>query len=840
MSISPTFSCSTNPTSSLTPSFSSEKSNPKAQNIQNQITSLISIELYHLDTDEIASNYNSLFPEQTESQSDFIKSLCRTISNVKKATISSVNSFLSDNAKSIKINDNYLSAFNAILMEVKTFIKLSKVKFKQINETLQLLNLNLNSLSEYVKMGKISYALDKIGKIDEIKGTFQNSAFSLEEQQNKFYDSIKLIFQKNKIELSLNIVNTNSFQNTNNNSTTNNASIFKAKTFLSHYTTNHKRNHSKANGINDLSAHIRQFSANKKTIMNTSINNETNFLSHSIDNVKNIKKNLSPMTFSNQNNTITNSNELINKNQNDSVSLYKKKNKEYLATIERLKASLKNETEAKNALHSEISKLKQQILISYSTANTKSSNKVQTAQKEIQLNSLSTKITKVIEMVVSFSYSMNTLRDSLFKKKSNVIDPKNDYNKLRAKLVQISNDLINAGKNISKYYDSVEESLNQSTSNNSNIENSFNGKASKLELYETLLKQNSELKEENNELREQNQQLSNKIITFRNDDVKKCEKNVCNTITSEHDNYDKIVEENKMLKSQLSSMMLLNKNENCKQDENFNNENFALKKELFDIKKKTMNEITELKQTISKQKNEIAFLQSTKENKDECDFKLLKEQYEKNLSEIKQTYTDIVNDKNQSIEKLTKDNITLNTEINELKEKVANFETDYRKQKIVYESSISNLKNEKVSLELKLKNVTNDSSGNVVNNNDNEYEDKIKKLNAFIENQKIQIKHLNEIIISKDKIFETINSNSSNATNSDTIEQLQNKLLEDSRTINKLKQEINEKNNQIALITDNHQNDLNELNTSIILLKSKIAKLQEENISLSYSQRSQA
>ena len=93
--------------------------------------------------------------------------------------------------------------------------------------------------------------------------------------------------------------------------------------------------------------------------MNTSINNETNFLSHSIDNVKNIKKNLSPMTFSNQNNTITNSNELINKNQNDSVSLYKKKNKEYLATIERLKASLKNETEAKNALHSEISKLKQ-------------------------------------------------------------------------------------------------------------------------------------------------------------------------------------------------------------------------------------------------------------------------------------------------------------------------------------------------------------------------------------------------------------------------------------------------------------------------------------------------
>ena len=65
------------------------------------------------------------------------------------------------------------------------------------------------------------------------------------------------------------------------------------------------------------------------------------------------------------------------------------------------------------------------------------------------------------------------------------------------------------------------------------MENSFNTKPStnKTELYETLLRQNTELKEENNELREHNQQLTNKIITFRNDDVKKCEKNVFNTIT---------------------------------------------------------------------------------------------------------------------------------------------------------------------------------------------------------------------------------------------------------------------------------------------------------------------
>ena len=808
MSISPTFSISTNPTSSLTSNLSPEKIPFKSPNLQSQLTSLISMELYHIDTDEITSNFNSLFPDQNSSQSNFILKLCETISNVKKSTINSLNSFFNDNMNKLKINEDYLNALNNSFEAIRTYIKLSKIKFKQINDGMQSLHANVNTLSDYVKMGKVSFALDKIAKIDEIKKSFHNNIYALEEQQTKFYDNIRFIYQKNKIDFNINN-NVKSSNNTNSNSNNgngickengnNSTTILKAKSFLSNYSSNN--NKSKGKKVNNVASkfvhHSRQLSANKTSIPSDTIfvNNSTdsNFLSHSIDRVKNIKQNLYTKNEEEKTNFNTITYNSRNDN-NDSLFFYQKKAKEQSSTIEKLKISLKNETDAKISLQSEIAKLKQQILITYSSSKSKSLNRSNNQPpKEIDINSLSTKLTKVIDMVVSFSYSMNTLRDSLFKKKSNIIDPKNDYNKLRARLVQISNDLLNVGKNVNKYYESVEENLNLSSNMNSNatprisIHQEFvGGESREVGRYESLLKENNELKEENNSLREHNQQLANKIITFRNDNVKKSDlnQNIFSMLSNERENFAKLIEENKNLKSQLSTQLLLNSNYG--------------------------------------DRNEYV--------SDEEQFKLLKEAYEKNLNEIKETFANIIKDKNETIEKMTKETIELNIEINELKEKVANFETEYRKQNILYESSLSNLKNEKMSLELQIKNLIGSKEGKGEENNE-EKDIKIKKLNAFIENQKIQIKHLNEIIVSKDKIFETINSNinekNENNFNQEEVEELKN-------MISKLKDEINEKNKQIHLITENHQNDLNELNTSIILLKSKIAKLQEENISLSY------
>ena len=47
--------------------------------------------------------------------------------------------------------------------------------------------------------------------------------------------------------------------------------------------------------------------------------------------------------------------------------------------------------------------------------------------------------------------------------------------------------------------------------------------------------------------------------------------------------------------------------------------------------------------------------------------------------------------------------------------------------------------------------------------------------------------------------------------------------------IDKLESEIKVKNEQIILLTKNHENDLKELNLAIEMLKQKIAELEEEN-----------
>ena len=56
---------------------------------------------------------------------------------------------------------------------------------------------------------------------------------------------------------------------------------------------------------------------------------------------------------------------------------------------------------------------------------------------------------------------------------------------------------------------------------------------------------------------------------------------------------------------------------------------------------------------------------------------------------------------------------------------------------------------------------------------------------------------------------------------------------EDKEKIKKMENEINIKNKQIILLTQNHENDLKELNLAIEMLKHKIIQLEEENNSLS-------
>ena len=101
----------------------------------------------------------------------------------------------------------------------------------------------------------------------------------------------------------------------------------------------------------------------------------------------------------------------------------------------------------------------------------------------------------------------------------------------------------------------------------------------------------------------------------------------------------------------------------------------------------------------------------------------------------------------------------------------------------------------------------------------------------------IQIENLNNENEDKENKKENINSNIINNDLNEEIISLKQKNENLEIIVENLNKQIEEKNNHINIITKNHQEDLNELNASIMVLKTKIAQLQEENESLSYSQR---
>ena len=133
----------------------------------------------------------------------------------------------------------------------------------------------------------------------------------------------------------------------------------------------------------------------------------------------------------------------------------------------------------------------------------------------------------------------------------------------------------------------------------------------------------------------------------------------------------------------------------------------------------------------------------------------------------------IIESKNQKI-------ISYEKEIETLKEENNKLKNECRKDKILSEAEVNSLKNQKIELQCLLEQGGGSSNTllnmtNISSNNDN---------------------------IDKERII-------------------------------KLENEIKIKNKQIMLLTQNHENDLKELNLAIEMLKQKISQLEEENTCLS-------
>ena len=714
MSVSPKFFTNT-PKKNIS---TINKTIDKNEEFSRQVTALISIELSRIDEEDIKNGINSLFVNQTEEQSIFIKGLLDKINNVKINIINKVKDFIIQNSNISNFNlDKNDYNDNSIINELKNLQKNMKIKQKQLNDCLSLsLNNSINQLSNYITLDKKDKALDKINKFDKIINELNTIVKGIENLQNKTIENI-LGKSINNTKSNNNTINNNKLRNYSrspikfNTTTDNQLKLKKTSSFIRY------NNHSK--NISPL---------NNRNFYNDIISNKT------VNNISNI------MTDSSLNKS-TNSSFNLDNNIN-----YKKKIKEKNFEIENLKNQLLKEKENKNKLLNELTKLKFNKKLSITKIN------------NIDYDSINSKINKLTEMVINFSYSMNNLRDSIYKKSTNNNESKNVFTKLKNKLISLVNETETLNKNLLSLGVNLKENLEKENEENKKkeIDNTQKIKSSNLN--------NSLSKSEKN---------TNNIYN-----------NITLNSTSNCD-IEKIIAENKNLKAQIASQILLRSPKSNNEKEKLNeNEIISLK-----------NQIKKLQIELNEKNKEIDIINDNKINEY---FNNLKENYQKNIKNIKSTYEQIIKEKENENNILNENNNEFEKEVYELRANLLKISNEYRTKHILIETKINTLENEKKNLEIQIENLNNENEDKEnkkdnINTNNNDFNEEIISLKQKNENLEIIVENLNK--------------------------------------------QIEEKNNHINIITKNHQEDLNELNASIMVLKTKIAQLQEENESLSYSQR---
>jgi hypothetical protein len=266
---------------------------------------------------------------------------------------------------------------------------------------------------------------------------------------------------------------------------------------------------------------------------------------------------------------------------------------------------------------------------------------------------------------------MNNLRDSIYKKSISNLESKSFFTKLKNKLVSLVNETENLNKNLLILGANIKENLEK--------ENEENKKKETIEITKP---------------------------TNLNNNLNKSEKNtnnIYNNITlNNNSNYDieKIIAENKNLKAQIASQILLRSPKNEKEK---NNEN-----EILFLK----NQIKKLEIQINEKENQINVIKDNLLNES---FLNLKEDYKKNLSLIQKNYEDIIQEKENENNILNDYNNEYEKEVLELRKNLLKITNENRTKNILIEARINNLENEKKNLEIQINNL------NIINNNNNKY-----------------------------------------------------------------------------------------------------------------------
>ena len=649
-------------------STSPKRTQLKDQIIQ-QLSTLISLELNKIDSRDIEAKFSIYFNlNENDEAYIYIQSLCSKITETKKEINNKLKNYLNHNINALienisEQNNNNISIINnssdnditlknkykQILKEIKTLNNNSRIKFKKLYDNLSNeYDKILSTIYDYIQKGNTKLILDRLNRVEQLKNDVLFDVTSIENIQNKFTDSIK------------NIMNINTNQNNNNKQ----KGLNRTKTG---YFTFHKNNNKSLNI--DLNYIKNDFKLNKNKFDISNLNNM-----HTITG-KELYKN----------------NHIINKEENDLVKVYIIKLKEKKNEIEKLKQQLLQEKENKTKVINELNKLQFSNNMSLSIKNSQKN----LTQKE--------KFNKLIEMIIGFTYSMNTLRNNLYQKTISHIDAKNIYGKLKTKLIQLIDEVPSIKNSLMNPQESNEDLIGE----NNNINN-------------TDIKP---IKEENE---------NSQIFTDR----------------------EKEFNENKIGGNIVNNNITLNTVPNYNMQINLIE---ALKKQINELKKIIMEKDKELEEkrnnSIKTQKEELSNIINNNT---------------KNIEQLKTTYQILIDDKDNRIKELEEEIISYEKEIDTIKEENDKLKNNSRKDKILSEAEVNNLKNQKIELQCLLEHGGSNNSLMNINNKD--------------------------------------------------------------ENLKKIENELNIKNKQIILLTQNHENDLKELNLSIEILKQKILQLEQEKI----------
>ena len=692
----------------------------KDQIIQ-QLSTLISLELNKIDSKDIETKLSIYFNlEENPDAKSYIQSLCQNITDIKRTINFKSKNFLNHNINAlienindennnIKINnssnnnDNDITIknkFKSILKEIKALNNNSRIKFKKLYDNLSNeYDKILSTVYDYLQKNNTKLVIDRLNRVEQLKNDVLFDVTSIENIQNKFTDSIKNIINKNLID-KLNENNNIKNENKNNNFR---HSLGRTKTG---YFAFHKNN--------------------KNLNLDYNLTNSDN----------NLYAKLSKNKFNNNMNTISVSDFNNNKDENECVKVYKIKLKEKKNEIEKLKQQLQQEKENKNKAINELNKLQYSNKMLLSIKN---------SQKDLTIGE---KFNKLTEIIIGFTYSMNNLRNNLYEKKISHIDAKNIYGKLKTKLISLIEEVSSLKNNLINDTHNKKEELEEDLNDNNSIENNTEIKTIKEENENSIIftdrdkdfNQNNEDNNNFNNNNNTNQTLGNIV----NNNI------TLNTLPNY--NIQVLLEENKNLRNQLSQKTL---NTSEYSDKSLIE---SLKKQILELKKiiKEKDGLLEEKSnnSIKSQKEELSNIINNNT---------------KNMEQLKQTYQILIDDKDNRIKELEEEIISYEKEIDKIKEENDKLKSECRKDKILSEAAVNNLKNQKIELQCLLE----QKGGN----------------NIFIK--------------------------------------------DDKEKINKMQNEIIIKNKQIILLTQNHENDLKELNLAIEMLKQKILQLEEEKNILS-------